>query len=135
MEPNIQLKPGLRAEKTETVTGENTAEAWGSGGLPVYATPAMIALMEGAAVAAVWDWLPQGFSTVGTELNVKHFSASPPGMEIRALGELVEIDGRRLRFKVEAYDRAGKIGEGFHERFVVENERFLKKTREKSASR
>ncbi|MDR3192380.1 MAG: thioesterase family protein [Treponema sp.] len=135
MEPNTQLKPGLRAEKTETVTSENTAEAWGSGGLPVYATPAMIALMEGAAVAAVQDWLPQGFSTVGTELNVKHLSASPLGMGIRALGELIEIDGRRLRFKVEAHDRAGKIGEGFHERFIIENERFLKKTREKSASR
>jgi predicted thioesterase len=135
MEPNTQLKPGLRAEKTETVTGKNTAEAWGSGGLPVYATPAMIALMEGAAVAVVQDCLPQGFSTVGTELNVKHLSASPPGMEIRALAELIEVDGRRLRFKVEAYDQAGKIGEGFHERFAVENERFLKKTREKSAFR
>jgi predicted thioesterase len=135
MELSTQLKPGLGAEKTETVTGENTAEARGSGGLPVYATPAMIALMEGAAVAAVQDWLPRGFSTVGTELNVKHLSASPLGMEIRALAELVEIDGRRLRFKVEARDQAGRIGEGFHERFVVENERFLKKTREKSASR
>jgi predicted thioesterase len=134
MQPNIQLKPGLRAEKTETVTSENTAEAWGSGGLPVYATPAMIALMEGAAVAAVQDWLPQGFSTVGTELNVKHLSASPLGIEIRAAGELIEIDGRRLCFKVEAHDQAGKIGEGFHERFIIENERFLKKTREKSAS-
>jgi predicted thioesterase len=135
MEPNARLKPGLRGEKAETVTGENTAEAWGSGGLPVYATPAMIALMEGAAIAAVQDWLPRGFSTVGTELNVKHLSASPLGMEIRAAGELVEIDGRRLRFKVEAHDQAGKIGEGFHERFIIENERFLKKTREKSASR
>jgi predicted thioesterase len=135
MEPNIQLKPGLRAEKTETVTAGNTAEAWGSGGLPVYATPAMIALMEGAAAAAVQEQLPQGFSTVGTELNVKHLSASPLGMEIRALGELTGAEGRRLRFKVEAYDRAGKIGEGFHERFIIENESFLKKTREKSASR
>jgi predicted thioesterase len=134
MEPDTQLKPGLGAEKIETVTAENTADAWGSGGLPVYATPAMIALMEGAAVAAVQDRLPQGFSTVGTELNVKHLSASPLGMEIRAWGELIEIDGRRLRFKVEAYDRAGKIGEGFHERFIIENERFLKKTSEKSIS-
>jgi predicted thioesterase len=130
--PGALLRPGLRAEKAETVTNENTAEAWGSGGLPVYATPAMIALMEGAAVAAVQDSLPQGFSTVGTELNVKHLSASPVGMEIRAFGELVETDSRRLRFKVEAYDKAGKIGEGFHERFIVENERFLKKTGEKT---
>jgi predicted thioesterase len=135
MEPNARLEPGLGAEKTETVSAENTAQAWGSGGLPVYATPAMIALMEGAAVAAVQERLPPGFSTVGTELKVKHLSASPLGMEIRARGELIEIDGRRLRFKVEAWDRAGKIGEGFHERFIIENERFLKKTGEKSASR
>ncbi|GHV07969.1 thioesterase [Spirochaetia bacterium] len=134
MDFNTDLPMGLKAEKTETVTDENTAESWGSGGLPVYATPAMIALMEGAAAAAVQDKLPAGWSTVGTELNVKHLSASPLGAEVKAVGELIEVDGRRLCFKVEAHDNAGKIGEGFHERFIVENERFLKKIAEKTAS-
>ncbi|AEF83665.1 thioesterase family protein [Treponema primitia ZAS-2] len=131
MELNTFLSAGLRAEKTEQVTDRNTAKSWGSGELPVYATPAMIALMEGAAVAAVQDKLPPGISTVGTELQIKHLAASPLGIEVRAWAELIEVDGRRLRFKVEAADAAGKIGEGVHERFVIENERFLKKTSEK----
>jgi predicted thioesterase len=134
MDFNTILPIGLKAEKIETVSNDNTAESWGSGGLPVYATPAMIALMEGAAAAAVQDKLPVGWSTVGTELNVKHLSASPVGAEIRAAGVLLEVDGRRLRFKVEAYDNAGIIGEGFHERFIVENARFLQKIAEKTAS-
>jgi predicted thioesterase len=127
MEFDALLKPGLAGEKTETVTDDNTAESWGSGGLPVYATPAMIALMEGAAVNAADRLLPPGWSTVGTELEVKHLSATPAGLEVRAAAELLEIDGRRLRFRVEAFDGAGKIGEGYHARFIVENEGFLKK--------
>jgi predicted thioesterase len=127
MEFDETLKPGLRAEKIETVDDGNTAESWKSGGLPVYATPAMIALMENAAAAAVAPLLPPGWSTVGTELNVKHLAASPLGAEIRAAGELLETDGRRLLFRVEAFDGAGKIGEGTHRRFIVENERFLSK--------
>jgi predicted thioesterase len=134
MEFEALLKPGLAGEKTETVTDDNTAESWGSGGLPVYATPAMIALMEGAAAGAVEKLLPPGWSTVGTELEVKHLSATPAGLEVRAVAELLEIDGRRLRFRVEAFDGVGKIGEGFHGRFIVENERFLKKAAEKKAS-
>jgi predicted thioesterase len=133
MELNGVLTPGLTGEKTETVTRDNTAESWGSGGLPVYATPAMIALMEGAAVAAADKLLPSGWSTVGTALEVKHLSATPPGVEVRAAAELLEIKGRRLRFKVEAFDRTGKIGEGWHDRFIIENEKFLKKTSEKKS--
>jgi predicted thioesterase len=121
------LKPGLKGEKSETVTDKNTAAAWGSGGLPVYATPAMTALMEGAALSASDPLLPEGWSTVGTELAVKHLSASPPGMTIRAEAELLSLDGRALIFRVEAFDNAGKIGEGTHGRFIVENGRFLKK--------
>jgi predicted thioesterase len=131
MDFNELLKPGLGGEKAEAVNGGNTAESWGSGGLPVYATPSMVALMEGAAVNAVDKLLPSGWSTVGTELEVKHLSATPPGLEVRALAELLEINGRRLLFKVEAFDGAGKIGEGRHGRFIVENEGFLKKTSEK----
>jgi predicted thioesterase len=131
MDFDTLLKPGMRGELRETVTAGNTAESWGSGGLPVYATPSMIALMEGASLAAVDPSLPAGFSTVGTELNVKHLAATPPGMTVRAAGELLAIDGRRLLFRVEAWDEAGKIGEGTHSRFIVENEKFLKKTRQK----
>ncbi|MDR1950181.1 MAG: thioesterase family protein [Spirochaetaceae bacterium] len=131
METRITLKTGLKCEKTETVDGENTAQSWGSGGLPVYATPAMVALMEMASAAAVEAGLPEGFSTVGTELNIKHLSATPPGMTVRAVGELIEAEGRRLLFKVEAFDGAGKIGEGFHTRFIVENEGFIKKAKAK----
>jgi predicted thioesterase len=125
------LTPGMKGELHETVTSDNTAESWGSGGLPVYATPSMIALMEGASVVAADSSLPAGFSTVGTEVNVKHLAATPPGLTVRAAGELLEINGRRLLFRVEAWDDAGKIGEGTHERFIVENEKFLKKTQGK----
>jgi predicted thioesterase len=129
------VKPGLRAEKTEMVSGANTASAWGSGGLDVFATPAMIALMEMAALSAVDPLLPAGWSTVGIGLNVEHLAATPPGMEVRCTAELLEVEGRRLLFQVEAFDAAGKIGEGTHRRFIVENERFLKKAAEKTRSR
>ena len=126
------LKPGLAAEKHDTVTDDNTAASLGSGGIAVYATPAMIALMEGAALSAV-DALPQGWSTVGTELNVKHLSATPTGMKVYARAELLNIDGRALSFKVEAFDEAGKIGEGSHGRFIIEVEKFLAKAESKKS--
>jgi predicted thioesterase len=125
------LKPGLSAEKTITVDEENTAESWGSGGLPVFATPSMIALMEFTALSAVEPFLPEACSTVGTELNVRHLAASPVGMKITCRAELAEVDRRRLVFKVEAFDETDKIGEGTHGRFIIENERFMKKIQEK----
>ena len=126
------LKSGLKAEKADTVTEKNLASSLGSGGLEVFATPAMIALMESAALSAVDPLLPPGWSTVGTELSVKHFSATPLGMKVSARAELLNIDGRALSFKVEAFDDAGKIGEGLHSRFIVENEKFLAKVKSKS---
>jgi len=126
------LKPGLEARKTDTVTERTIASSWGSGGLDVYATPAMIALMEMTAHSAVDPLLPQGWSTVGTELNIKHISATPKGMEVSARAELLSVNGRLLVFKVEAFDEAGKIGEGIHSRFIVENERFKAKTESKT---
>ena len=122
------LKPGLSAEKDDTVSEEKTAAAVGSGGLAVYATPAMIGLMELAAFSAVESLLPEGWSTVGTELNVKHLSATPLGMKVKAKAELLSIDGRALSFKVEAFDEAGKIGEGTHSRFIIDVEKFMAKT-------
>jgi predicted thioesterase len=126
-----KIQTGLKAEKTEKVSGNNIASAWGSGGLPVFATPAMIALMEHTALSAVDPFLPEGWSTVGTELKVRHLAATPEGMTVRCEAELCEIDGRRLLFKVQSFDDAGVIGEGTHERCIVENERFLTKTGEK----
>ena len=128
------VKPGIMAEKTDTVTEGNTASAMGSGGLEVYSTPAMIALMEAAALSAVEPHLPPDWSTVGTELKVKHVSATPMGMKISVKAELLSVDGRVLSFKVEAFDEAGKIGEGTHERFIVENEKFLAKIAGKKKS-
>ena len=128
------LKPGLEAEKTETVTEKNTAGALGSGGLDVYGTPSMITLMEMTAFSAVAPLLPPGWSTVGTELNVKHLSATPLGMKVSARAELLSIDGRALVFKVDVFDEAGKIGEGTHGRFIIENERFLAKAGGKKGS-
>ncbi|MDR0563224.1 MAG: thioesterase family protein [Spirochaetaceae bacterium] len=125
---DFNLKSGVKGEKKTSVTDRNTAEALGSGGLPVFATPAMIALMEGACVAAVDPALPEGFSTVGTGLDLRHTAATPLGMTVRAVGELTEMNGKELRFRVEAFDDAGKIGDGLHTRFIIENEKFLKKT-------
>ena len=127
------LKPGTEAQKAETVSDINTAAALGSGGFAVYSTPAMIALMERAAYSAVQAFLPAGWSTVGTELNVKHLSATPLGMRVYAKAELLNIDGRELSFKVEAFDEAGKIGEGVHTRFIIEVEKFMAKTGGKKA--
>jgi predicted thioesterase len=125
------LKPGMIGEKTAWVTEHLTAQAWGSGELPVYATPAMVALMEGACVSAVDPVLPQGFSTVGIELAITHIAATPPGMQVRATGTLLELEGKKLCFRVEAFDASGKIGEGTHKRFIIENEAFLKKAQAK----
>ena len=125
------LKPGLGAEVSDTVKDSNSASAWGSGGLPVLATPAMIAYMEKAAHTAVDSLLPQGWSTVGTEVNIKHLSATPIGMKVTAKAELLTVDGRALSFKVEAFDEAGKIGEGSHNRFIIESEKFMSRTEKK----
>ena len=125
------LKPGLRAEKTETVSEKNVASAIGSGCLSVYSTPAMIALMEGTALSAVDPLLPPGHSSVGTELNIKHLSATPLGMKITAKAELLSVEGRAILYNVEAFDEAGKIGEGTHRRFIVEIEKFMARAKGK----
>ncbi|MDR2758319.1 MAG: thioesterase family protein [Spirochaetaceae bacterium] len=130
-DPAPGLKPGMKGAKEELVTDAKTARSYGSGGLPVYATPAMAALMEGAAVDAVDKALPEGWSTVGAELAIKHLAPTPPGMLVRAFAELVEIDGRRLEFRVEAGDGVEKIGEGTHWRFIINNKKFTEKAEKK----
>ncbi len=116
------------ATVNETVSDTNTALSVGSGSLKVYATPAMLALMEKAACKALEPVLGEGETTVGTLLNVKHLSATPVGMEVSATAELLEKDGRRYVFKVTASDECGLIGEGTHERFAVLSEKFTEKT-------
>ena len=125
------LATGIQGEKKEQVTQENTALTMKSGALKVYATPAMIALMEQAAYKSVAAELEEGKGTVGTLMNVSHISATPLGMEVTAKSELVEIDRKRLVFKVEAFDERGRIGEGTHERFVIDNEKFQEKANNK----
>jgi fluoroacetyl-CoA thioesterase len=123
----MPLEPGLTGESTTTVVHENTAAHVGAGGVEVFATPMMIALMEQAAWQSVAKSLDPGYVTVGTSVNVRHLAVTPIGQRVRAIAELMQIDGRRLVFKVEAYDEKQKIGEGQHERFIVNLDRFLKK--------
>jgi len=124
---------GIKGRLTGTVTEENTAEAYGSGTLRVFATPAMIALMEHTALQSVAGELEDGMTTVGISLNVKHTAPSPVGSVITCESELIDIDRRRLVFRVTAYDEAGEIGSGTHERFIVENEKFSIKAEERKA--
>jgi fluoroacetyl-CoA thioesterase len=124
------LQLGLTGESTTTVTHDNTAAAVGAGGVEVFSTPMMIALMENASWQATANALDEGYVTVGTVVNVRHLGATPIGQKVRAIGELIEIDGRRLVFKVEAYDEQKKIGEGQHERFIVKLDRFLQRLAE-----
>ncbi len=127
-----ELKNGLRGEQKERVTEQNTARALGSGGLPVYATPCMITLMEYTAMESIMPYLAEGSSTVGTRIDVKHLSATPVGMTIRCETELVEVDRRRLVFSCRAYDDAGLIGEGTQERFIVDEAKFMEKAAKKA---
>ena len=129
MDYNLHI--GMTHEKTELVTKDNTAIKFGSGGAAVYATPAMVGLMEGTSLAAVDPHLPEGFATVGISLTIKHLAATPIGMKVRAVANLVEISGKRLVFKVEAFDDKEKIGEGTHERYIIELKKFLQKAENK----
>ena len=123
------LKKGLYYTSSATVTAEKTAIAMGSGDMEVFATPAMIALMENAAMLAVAAGLPEGSSTVGSEMNVTHIKPSGLGAEITATAVLTSVEGRKLTFNVGASDSEGMIGEGTHVRYIVDRERFLAKTR------
>lgn len=124
----MELKIGITGKSEVLVDNSNTAKAMGSGDLEVFATPAMIALMEKAATLAVAECLPEGSSTVGTMINVKHIAATPVGMNVAARATLNQIDGKRLVFEVEAFDGKDKIGEGQHERFIINVEKFMART-------
>ncbi len=122
------MEAGIKNSVKMTVTEHDTARAAGSGTLEVFATPAMIALMEKTCFEAVQPFLEEGQGTVGTKLDVEHVSATPVGMTVEAECELTEVDGRRLVFSVEARDERGLIGKGTHERFIINCSRFSEKT-------
>jgi predicted thioesterase len=125
------LTPGLQAEFELTVTDADTAAQWGSGLVPVYSTPALVGAMEKTAVLALEKHLPIGQTTVGGRIEVQHLAPTPVGMKVRVAAELIEVEGRKLVFKIEAWDEVEKIGEATHDRFVVDQFKFMEKVRAK----
>ena len=119
------IAPGLAAELEHIVTDEDTASRWGSGLVPVFSTPALVGLMERAAVQALRGHLAPGQTTVGAHIDVRHLAATPVGMRVRARAELTAVDGRKLTFKVQAWDAVELIGEADHERFVIDEAKFV----------
>ncbi len=123
----MEITVGMKGEASTLVEREDTAYEVGSGSLLVYATPCMVALMEGAACEAIAPALPEDKTSVGTMLNISHIAATPVGMEVRAEAVVTEIEKNTITFSVTAYDESGKIGEGVHKRAVVTTQRFLDK--------
>lgn len=127
----MSIEIGMKGRAEAAVTPDNTAQAVGSGLVPVFATPWMIALMENAAVQAVQGALSADEGTVGTRLDVTHDAATPVGMRVWAEAEVTAVEGRKLTFAVTAFDEAGRIGGGTHQRFIIKPERFLARTQAK----
>jgi len=126
-----ELTAGIKGKTEITVDSKVSAMAAASGEMDVFGTPYVVALMEQTADESVRPYLEEGCATVGTVVNIKHLSATPMGMKAYAESELLEVDGRRLVFKVEAYDEVGLIAEGMHERFIIFKEKFMAKTNNK----
>lgn len=127
----MPLETGLTYEATWTVEARHLASALGSGAAPVFATPALVALCEEAAFQCAAPHLEAGASTVGTHIELRHLAATPPGMRVRAVATLVAVEGRTLRFTLEAWDEIEKIGEGHHARVVIDAQRFLARVQAK----
>ena len=124
---NVSLKPGLTHKETKTVKFEDTAASYGSGFMEVFATPALIALMEYTSLMVVQPFLERGFGTVGINVNITHLRAAPVGDEVECLATLTEVNENSLTFSVVAWNQNGKIGEGTHSRFIIDEARFMKK--------
>ena len=123
----MEISIGMKSKVSSLVEREDTALEVGSGSLLVYATPCMVALMEGAACEAIAAALPESKTSVGTALNISHLAATPVGLEVYAEAEVTEIDGNTITFALTAYDETGKIGEGTHKRAIITTQRFLDK--------
>ena len=124
----MEITVGMKGEVSTYVEREDTAKEVGSGDLLVYATPCMVALMEGAACEAIADALSDTQTTVGTALNIEHISATPVGLDVRAEATVTAVEGKVITFEVNAYDEAGPIGKGTHKRVIVNSQKFLDKT-------
>lgn len=124
----MKVKVGMKGEVSTLAEREDTALEVGSGSLLVYATPCMVALMEGAACEAIAEGLEENETTVGIELNIQHIAATPVGMEVRAEAEVTAVEGKIITFSLRAFDEAGEIGKGTHKRALVNSQRFLDKT-------
>ena len=127
----MEITVGLKAEVCTLAEREDTAKEVGSGDLLVYATPCMVALMEGAACEAIADCLKDTETTVGTALNIEHIAATPVGLEVRAEAEVISVEGKVITFSVAAYDEVGQIGKGTHKRVIVNSQKFLEKAYDK----
>lgn len=127
-----ELQVGMTGESQATVTNELTAKKMGSGSLLVYSTPAMIALMEAAAVNAVEPYLEAGQTTVGIQIEVRHISASPVGENVRAEAQIIGIEGKRILFAVRAWDEQEMIGEGSHTRYLIDEDKFMERVQSNS---
>ena len=119
------MEAGIKNEKSIVVTDEVTASKVGSGLLPVYATPSMIALMEGTCAESVQPYLAEGEGTVGVAVDIKHIAATPVGMTVRCERLLKEVNGKKLVFEVKVYDEKGLVGTGIHKRAIINNEAFM----------
>ena len=124
----MEITIGMKGETGMLVEREDTAAEVGSGSLLVFATPCMVALMEGAACEAIAEAIPEGQTTVGIELNIQHTSATPVGMEVRAEAEVTAVEGKIITFALRAFDESGEIGKGIHKRCIVNSQKFLDKT-------
>lgn len=124
----MEIAVGMKGEVSTLVEREDTAKEVGSGSLLVYATPCMVALMEGAACEAIQKALDEEKTSVGIELNIQHTSATPVGLEVRAEATVTAVEGKIITFEICAYDEAGEIGKGFHKRAIVPVQKFLDKT-------
>lgn len=127
-----ELTPGLKAETEITVSEADTAARWGSGLVPVYSTPALVGQMENTAVVALAGHLPAGQTTVGGRIDARHLAPTPVGMKVRAVAELTGVEGRKLVFRIEAWDEVEKVGEALHERFVIDEAKFMARVQGKS---
>ena len=123
----MEITVGMKGEVSTLVEREDTAKEVGSGDLLVYATPCMVALMEGAACEAIADALGENQTTVGTGLSIEHSSATPVGLEVRAEAEVTAVAGKVITFSVTAHDEVGEIGKGTHTRVIVNSQKFLEK--------
>lgn len=127
----MSVSVGLKSRAEVLVNGSNTANAVGSGLVPVFSTPSMIALMENAAVRAIQGRLEQGESSVGTHMDITHDAPTPVSLKVWAEAEVTAVDGRTVTFAVTAYDEKGPIGKGTHERAIIRVDKFLAKANAK----